>query len=139
MTTPGGMQWLNVMDPHFNLHLREDLLANVWLVKKPADGVVTSVEAVQHARRADGHVLPGARKPGIPERQEWRDLVATLPRLESVAARARSHPWRSRPLCRPETSGCQALLQGAWLYRSRSGGVDYFHHGPARFSCKTIL
>src|SRR5256885_1432567 len=46
MDTPGGAQWINVMDPDFNLHLRCDLIASVWAVQKPtADGVVTSVEA----------------------------------------------------------------------------------------------
>src|SRR5262249_48918725 len=37
--------WLNVMDPGFNLHLREDRIAKSWVVEKPtSDGVVTSLE-----------------------------------------------------------------------------------------------
>jgi hypothetical protein len=37
--------WLNVLDPGFNLHLREDLIASAWIVRKPtADGVVSSLE-----------------------------------------------------------------------------------------------
>ena len=33
--------WFNVMDPNFNLHLREDHVASAWVVKKPTtDGVV---------------------------------------------------------------------------------------------------
>jgi putative heme degradation protein len=37
--------WFNVLDPQFNLHLREDHIAEAWLVKKPTnDGIVTSLE-----------------------------------------------------------------------------------------------
>ena len=86
MTTPGGAQWLNVLDPGFNLHLREDMIANVWLVQKPtADGVVTSVEAFDHTGALMAMFF-GTRKPGVPERQEWRDLVQRLPRLEAATA-----------------------------------------------------
>jgi putative hemin transport protein len=81
-----GVQWLNVIDPTFNLHLREDSIAHTWLVEKPtADGVVTSVEAFDD----EGNLMAmffGARKPGQPELQAWRDLVAQLPRLEAVPA-----------------------------------------------------
>lgn len=37
--------WLNVLDPGFNLHLREELIAEAWVVTKPtATGPVTSLE-----------------------------------------------------------------------------------------------
>lgn len=81
-----GSRWLNVLDPGFNLHLREDLIANVWIVEKPtSDGVVTSVEAFD----TNGELMAmffGARKPGVPERQAWREIVRGLPRLEEVQA-----------------------------------------------------
>ncbi|MDM0013778.1 ChuX/HutX family heme-like substrate-binding protein [Variovorax sp. J22P168] len=77
-----GTQWLNVLDPGFNLHLREDLIDRVWIVEKPtSDGIVTSVEAFDH----DGGLMAmffGARKPGIPEREDWRELVRKLPNGE---------------------------------------------------------
>jgi putative hemin transport protein len=70
--------WLNVMDPGFNLHLREDRIAESWVVEKPtADGVVTSVEIFD----ADGETIAllfGKRKPGIPESGAWRELVHRL-------------------------------------------------------------
>jgi putative hemin transport protein len=73
-----GKQWLNVLDPGFNLHLLEDLVAEVWVVEKPtADGMVTSVEAFD----ADGELMAmffGARKPGQPELLRWREIVAGL-------------------------------------------------------------
>jgi putative hemin transport protein len=37
--------WLNVLDPGFNLHLREDAIASSWVVAKPTrSGVVSSLE-----------------------------------------------------------------------------------------------
>ncbi|MEO6274316.1 MAG: ChuX/HutX family heme-like substrate-binding protein [Rhodoferax sp.] len=81
-----GVQWLNVIDPTFNLHLREDSIAHVWRVEKPtADGVVTSVEVFDHAGELMAMFF-GARKPGQPELQSWRDLVAGLPALHAVPA-----------------------------------------------------
>ena len=71
-------EWLNVLDPEFNLHLREDRIAEVWRVEKPTtDGIVTSVEVFD----TDGERMAmffGKRKPGEPELGAWRDLVQTL-------------------------------------------------------------
>lgn len=68
--------WFNVLDPEFNMHLREDAIESVWLVKKPTeDGIVTSLEAFDAA----GNVIVqffGKRKPRIPEREDWRQVVA---------------------------------------------------------------
>ena len=81
-----GVQWLNVIDPTFNLHLREDSIAHVWRVEKPtADGVVTSVELFDHAGELMAMFF-GARKPGQPELQSWRDLATLLPTLDTVPA-----------------------------------------------------
>ncbi len=75
--------WLNVLDADFNLHLREDAIAAAWVVKKPtADGPVTSLELFD----AEGETIAlffGARKPGEPERVEWRALVADLPEIDA--------------------------------------------------------
>lgn len=71
--------WLNVLDPGFNLHLREDLIASVWVVQKPTDdGVVTSLEVFDQAGETIA-LLFGKRKPGIPESAQWRATVARLP------------------------------------------------------------
>ncbi|RRB02496.1 hemin-degrading factor [Larkinella rosea] len=68
--------WFNVLDPQFNLHLREDHIASAWVVKKPTtDGIVTSLELYD----AEGNQIAlvfGKRKPGIPEKTEWREVVA---------------------------------------------------------------
>jgi putative hemin transport protein len=85
MVTPTA-RWINVLDPGFNLHLREDMIKNAWIVQKPtADGVVTSVEVFD----AKGELMAmffGSRKPGVPEQQAWRDIVARLPRLSRLQA-----------------------------------------------------
>ena len=77
-------QWLNVLDPEFNLHLREDHIANSWIVEKPTeDGIVTSLEIFD----ADNNNIAtffGARKPGIPELQSWRNLINEI-KNEQVA------------------------------------------------------
>src|SRR3546814_16090171 len=68
--------WFNVLDPEFNMHLRDGAIADMWLVKKPTeDGIVTSLEAFD----ADGNLIVqffGKRKPHIPEREDWRQVVA---------------------------------------------------------------
>lgn len=67
--------WLNVLDPTFNLHLREDAIAHTFIVRKPTDdGVVTSIEAFDDAGRTIA-LFFGARKPGQPERSAWRDIA----------------------------------------------------------------
>jgi len=68
--------WFNVLDPEFNMHLREDAIENIWVVKKPTDdGIVTSIEVYD----AVGDIIVqffGKRKPGLPEREDWRQVLA---------------------------------------------------------------
>ncbi len=74
--------WLNVLDPGFNLHLREDAIAAAWVVKKPtSDGHVTSLELFDTAGNTMAMFF-GERKPGVPELAAWRALVHWLPRLD---------------------------------------------------------
>jgi putative hemin transport protein len=74
-------EWLNVLDPDFNLHLREDHIAEVWRVEKPtADGVVTSVEVFDAAGERMATFF-GTRKPGQPELTAWRHLAQSLEAL----------------------------------------------------------
>lgn len=75
--------WFNVLDPVFNLHLREAGVARVFSVRKPTeDGVVTSIEAFCERDR-NILLMFGARKPGQPELEPWRSIVA---RIEKQAA-----------------------------------------------------
>ena len=70
--------WVNVLDKDFNLHLREDHIAQAWLVKKPTrDGLVQSIE-IFDAQGDTIAMLFGERKPGQAERGDWRGLLAAL-------------------------------------------------------------
>ena len=70
--------WLNVLDPDFNMHLRQDQIASAWVVRKPTvDGVVTSLELFDHSGELI-LMLFGQRKPGVPENIQWRALLDRL-------------------------------------------------------------
>lgn len=76
--------WLNVMDPEFNLHLREDLVQSAWLVRKPTrDGVVTSIE-LYNGEGDNIALIFGKRKPGQPEDAAWQQLAAKLEEEHSL-------------------------------------------------------
>lgn len=69
-------EWLNVLDPGFNLHARADLIAEAWWVRKPTvDGLVTSIEFFDAAGE-ELALFFGERKPGRPELESWRALAA---------------------------------------------------------------
>lgn len=78
--------WLNVLDDDFNLHLREDHIAESWVVRKPTpEGHVTSLE-LYDARGGQIVQLFGKRKPGVPELEAWRALADSLPEQENAHA-----------------------------------------------------
>lgn len=67
--------WFNVLDPEFNLHLRETAIAQSFIVKKPSvDGIVTSLEIFDDKGEMIVQFF-GKRKPGNPELESWRTLV----------------------------------------------------------------
>jgi putative hemin transport protein len=71
--------WLNVLDPRFNLHLREDRIASVWVVRKPSDrGDVHALESFDPTGFCFCQIF-GARPAGAVEREDWRALLAALP------------------------------------------------------------
>jgi len=73
VATEGG--WLNVMDPGFNLHVREGEIASSWVVRKPTEtGWVTSLELYDDS----GDLLAllfGERTEGEPENPGWQALL----------------------------------------------------------------
>jgi putative hemin transport protein len=78
---PFGAEWINVLDDRFNFHLHQPRIASAWEVRKPTkDGVVTSVELFDRAGE-NAVLFFGRRKPGQPEDEAWRALVAALPAL----------------------------------------------------------
>ncbi|MCL8000886.1 hemin-degrading factor, partial [Brucella sp. 21LCYQ03] len=70
--------WINILDADFNMHLRDEALDSVWVVKKPTNmGPVHSIEAYD----ADGNLVVqffGKRKPDVPEREDWQQAVYSL-------------------------------------------------------------
>lgn len=67
--------WFNILDPGFNLHLKMENVAETWVVKKPTkDGIVTSIELYDKQAQLITYFF-GARKPGVPELEEWRAIV----------------------------------------------------------------
>ena len=80
--------WCNVLDPDFNLHLREAGVAAAWRIVKPTeDGAVTSIELLDVAGEVVA-LLFGARKPGQAERPDWRALVAEVTARHALAGAA---------------------------------------------------
>lgn len=75
--------WLNVLDPAFNLHLRSDHLAEVWLVTKPTrHGPAISIEAFG----GDGALILQIFGKRDPDTRAWDALVQSLPAVEQVEA-----------------------------------------------------
>lgn len=71
--------WINVMDETFHLHLRQDHISELWLVRKPnKDGHVTSIEAYDSERRMIIQFF-GKRTEGEDERKDWRTIAENLP------------------------------------------------------------
>lgn len=70
--------WYNILDPGFNLHVKDTEIDSAWIVRKPTkDGDVHSLEFFD----ADGQVLCylfGERKEGRQEREAWRDILDAL-------------------------------------------------------------
>lgn len=68
----------NVLDPDFNLHIRDTALRSGWVVKR---GGVTSIEFFD---KEGTQVLTffGVRERGKPQPQAWNDLADSLPRVK---------------------------------------------------------
>jgi putative hemin transport protein len=70
--------WINVLDPGFDLHVRQSSVHSAWVVRKPTvDGVVTSLELYDESGEQVA-LLVGKRHGGEPEQPAWRLLVEAL-------------------------------------------------------------
>lgn len=77
--------WLNVLDKGFNLHLREDKIAQAFVTLKPQkDSAVHSLELFDEAGELIAQFF-GERKPGQPELENWRALIGEVPGKEASA------------------------------------------------------
>jgi len=67
--------WYNVLDPDFNLHIKDTEITQTWIVRKPTeDGMVTALECF-NKKGEQILQLFGKRKPGIPEQGGWREII----------------------------------------------------------------
>lgn len=72
--------WYNVLDPKYNLHVREDAIDQTWVVKKPSkDGIITSVELYDKDNQ-NFVLIYGRRQMARPEMDLWREIVSKLER-----------------------------------------------------------
>lgn len=70
--------WLNVLDPDFNMHLNEDLIDSAFVVhKQTEDGLVSSLELFDQKGEMIAQFF-GLRKPGIPQLDAWKNLIDSL-------------------------------------------------------------
>ncbi len=71
-------EWYNVLDPDFNLHLRQAGIDRGWVVRRPAkDGVITSVEFYD-AKGEQVVNFFSRRARNKEETAAWRQIVASL-------------------------------------------------------------
>src|SRR5690606_1449159 len=81
MLDRGEEQWLNVLDPAFNMHLRLNDVDSTWVVVKPTkDGDVTSIEVFDKHNEMIVQFF-GLRKPGLQELDGWRALIGKLEKV----------------------------------------------------------
>ncbi|WP_265671457.1 hemin-degrading factor [Klebsiella grimontii] len=70
--------WLNIFNPAFTLHLREESVDEIWVTRKPtSDGHVTSVELFAKDGTQIAQLF-GQRSEGQPEQAQWRAQVDRL-------------------------------------------------------------
>lgn len=70
--------WFNVLDPDFNLHIKENEVTDAWVVRRPSDyGVITSLDFFD-AHGVQVMTFFGQRHQGEAELPAWADLVAQL-------------------------------------------------------------
>jgi putative hemin transport protein len=70
--------WLNVMDPDFNMHLNEQVIEKAFVVhKNTAEGLVSALELFDLKGEMVAQFF-GLRKPGIPQNPAWKNLLESL-------------------------------------------------------------
>lgn len=73
--------WLNVLDPGFNLHLREDHIASAWIVLQSGMyGLFSSLVLLDSAGALIA-LFASANVAGKPETKAWAALIERLPKV----------------------------------------------------------
>ncbi|SFM02706.1 hemin-degrading factor [Rugamonas rubra] len=76
--------YFNVLDPEFNLHLRDSAFASGWVIKRAG---VTSVEFFDKGGELVVSFF-GVRERAKPQPQSWVDMTAALPKAVAMPALA---------------------------------------------------
>jgi putative hemin transport protein len=76
--------WFNVLDPEFNLHLRDSAFKSGYVIKRAG---VTSVEFFDKQGELVVRFF-GVRERNKPAPQGWADLTAALPKADAAARQA---------------------------------------------------
>lgn len=67
--------WFNVLDPHFNLHLRTSDIDQVWLISKPSDDGWVHSFSIFDQQQQEALVITAHRKRGETESQQWLNII----------------------------------------------------------------
>jgi putative hemin transport protein len=76
--------WFNVLDPEFNLHLRDTAFNSGYVIKRAG---VTSVEFFDKKGELVVSFF-GVRERNKPQPQTWTDMTAALPKADNAASQA---------------------------------------------------
>ena len=70
--------WLNILDPEFNLHLLTSGVTSAWVVRKPSnDGIITSLELYDSDSNQVAQFF-GKRVERNPENTQWKTIVEAI-------------------------------------------------------------
>lgn len=70
--------WINVLDPDFNMHLNESEVDSAYVVhKNTTDGYVSALELFDKNGEMVAQFF-GLRKPGMPQKPAWKELLDQL-------------------------------------------------------------
>jgi len=76
--------WLNILDPGFDLHVKDGEIGAAWIVRKPTrDGIVTSLELFDKNGQ-EILLMFGERKPGVKELTAWTELAESFVTREAA-------------------------------------------------------
>tara|TARA_Y100000590_G_scaffold161133_1_gene184749 strand:- start:3016 stop:4074 length:1059 start_codon:yes stop_codon:yes gene_type:complete len=79
LKTAAYKQWYNVLDPDFNLHLKESLVDSAWVVTKPGGELGTATSLELYSAEGESIVMIfGLRKQGADYGPAWEGIVENL-------------------------------------------------------------
>lgn len=68
--------WFNVLDPHFNLHLRTEAIAQVWMIRKPSDDGWVHSFSIFDEHEQEIMIVTDQRSRGEEESATWLNVIS---------------------------------------------------------------